>query len=412
MDADEKSFKLTLGKGKHMQSICSKGEAFSRPHVLLIYRTMLPSIRLCGHLQFEYLASNGLIEYTACQETKLSNAIFNWADIVVLGRLDNWYEYQLAQMLHKTGKYLIYCIDDDLLNIPSDISSAAYYRQKSVLSCIRRMIDMSNAILSPSPLLLKKYATDGRIGMQIEEPAIDPVSYHPHDLQKPVKIGFAGSIDRTADVETLLKKVLIQIKREYGNRVQFEFFGTAVSFSKELDAICIPYCDSYDEYRKKLNALQWDIGLAPMPDTPFHACKHYNKFTEYGAAGAVGVFSDVEPYSRLKNCPCTGKFCNNQRTAWYDAIKFLLDDPYQREKMREKTIGLMLENYSLKHTSLIFYQNNIKLWKEDRVSEIKRYYIKPTLMTAEIHRIWGFIKINKFHSVIKVVRRLYSRKQV
>ncbi|MDO5300272.1 MAG: hypothetical protein Q4F18_12640, partial [Clostridia bacterium] len=229
-------------------------------HVLLIYRRMIPSIRLCGHCQMEYLAREGKLEYRAIQEMKIKSSDLNWADVVLLGRLDSWYEYQLTKKLHEAGKYLIYIIDDDLLNIPPEISSAAYYGQKEIQGYIRGMIGMSDAIMSPSPLLLQKYATDGRRAIQIEEPAIDPVPYKPHDPNKPVKIGFAGSIDRTGDIENILKDALIQIKQEYGDRVQFEFFGAIPSFARELDARCIPYCDSYDEYRKTLNSLEWDIG--------------------------------------------------------------------------------------------------------------------------------------------------------
>lgn len=303
-------------------------------HVLLIYRKMIPSIRLCGHCQLEYLAREGKLEYRAIQEMKLKNSDLNWADVVLLGRLDSWYEYQLTKKLHEAGKYLIYIIDDDLLNIPPEISSAAYYGQKEIQGYIRGMIEMSDAILSPSPLLLKKYATNGRKAIQIEEPAIDPVPYKPHDPSKPVKIGFAGSIDRTGDIESILKDAMIQIKREYGDRVQFEFFGAIPSFAKELDARCIPYCDSYDEYRKTLNSLEWDIGLAPMPDTPFHACKHYNKFVEYAAAGVVGVFSKVQPYLRIPDKYPEVILVTNSGQMWHDTIDMLIKNRKRLENRR------------------------------------------------------------------------------
>lgn len=316
-------------------------------HVLLIYRKMIPSIRLCGHCQMEYLAGKGKVEYRAVQEMKLKISDLNWADTVLLGRLDSWYEYQLTKKLREVGKYLIYIIDDDLLNIPPEITSAAYYGQKKIQGNIRGMIEMSDAILSPSPLLLQKYAVHGRKAIQIEEPAIDPVPYKPHDPKMPVKIGFAGSIDRTSDVENILKDVMLRIKREYGGRVEFEFYGATPSFAEQLDARCIPYCDSYDEYRKTLNSLEWDIGLAPMPDTPFHACKHYNKFVEYAAAGIVGVFSDEQPYSRLKEKKLPREFCVNTADQWEKAIRKLLDEPERREELRKACAQVAVERFAV-----------------------------------------------------------------
>ena len=329
-------------------------------HVLLIYRKMIPSIRLCGHCQMEYLAQEGRIEYRAVQEMKLKTSDLNWADIVLLGRLDSWYEYQITRKLRKAGKTLIYIIDDDLLNIPPEISSAAYYGQKKIQGYIRGMIEMSNAILSPSPLLLKKYAVNGRRGIRIEEPAIDPVPYKPHDPDKPVKIGFAGSIDRTGDLEEILKDALLSIKREYGDRVEFEFFGAIPSFAEELNARCIPYCDSYDAYRKTLNSLEWDIGLAPMPDTPFHACKHYNKFVEYAAAGIAGIFSDIEPYSRLKalRVPCV--FSNNNADEWVLRINELVSDFKKRERLRRACLQYSVEDLSIQKCALaLLYEEKL-----------------------------------------------------
>ena len=320
-------------------------------HVLLIYRSMIPSIRLCGHCQMEFLAQEGKLEYRAVQEMRLKSNDLNWADIVLLGRLDNWYEYQLTKKLRESGRYLIYIIDDDLLNIPPEISSAAYYGQKEIQGYIRGMIEMSDAILSPSPLLLEKYAVDGRRAIQIEEPAIDPVPYKPHNPDKPVKIGFAGSIDRTGDLEEILRDALLSVKREYGDRVEFEFFGAIPSFAGELDARCIPYCDSYDAYRKTLNSLEWDIGLAPMPDTPFHACKHYNKFVEYAGAGAVGVFSKVQPYLRILEKYPEAILVGNDDAAWHDAIARFLKDREFLEKQRSLLCGYIQKKMVVSESS-------------------------------------------------------------
>ncbi|MBQ6233368.1 MAG: hypothetical protein IJJ80_07635 [Clostridia bacterium] len=348
-------------------------------HVLLIYRKMIPSVRLCGHCQLEYLAKEGKLQYRAVQEMKLTNDDLNWAQIVLLGRLDSWYECQLTKLLHKAGKYLIYIIDDDLLNISPEVSSAAYYGQKEIQSYIRGMIEMSDAILSPSPLLLEKYAVNGRRAIQIEEPAIDPIPYRPHDPSKPVKIGFAGSIDRVGDIEEILKDALIQIKKEYGNKVEFEFFGAIPSFAKELDAKCIPYTDSYDEYRRTLNDLEWDIGLAPMPDTPFHACKHYNKFVEYAAAGIAGVYSDVPPYTRLSVFSECTVLCENRAEAWKTAIRELIEDNQIRENMRRDTVSMVNRNIAIETCSMIFFQNIDHL-------DTKKPTNKPMVLWLEFYK--------------------------
>ncbi len=330
------------------------GSRTAIPRILLIYRRMTPSVRLCGHEQFDFLEKKGLIAYRPVQEMRLSVKDLDWADTVVLGRTDSWYEHRLAEKLKKTGKYLVYILDDDLLNIPGEIASAGNFGRKKVREYIRDMIGWSDAILSPSPLLLEKYA-GGKKPIRVEEPAVLPAPYKAHAQGGQVKIGFAGSPDRTEDLESILREALTAVKTEYGSRVKIEFFGAEPSFAKEIGAECIPWTDSYDRYRETLNSLEWDIGLAPMPDTPFHACKHYNKFTEYAAAGIAGVFSEAGPYRRLDAFSAGAVLCGNKAAEWTDAIRSLVEDDGRRERIRKNAAAYAADELSVRRCAEALY---------------------------------------------------------
>ena len=306
------------------------------PRILLICRQMIPSVYLCGHVQMEWLDREGKVAYRARTEGTLRREDMDWADVALLGRLDSWFAVKAAQALRRAGKQLGYILDDELLAVPEEMSSASHYQSASVKRQIESLIAMSDAIISPSPLLLQRYATDGKRGILIEEPAVEPVSYAPHDPDGPVRIGFAGSVDRTGDLAAILGEALVELKKRYGGRVHFEFFGAIPAFAANLDATVIPYSDDYLAYRELLNGRKWDIGLAPMPDTPFHACKHYNKFVEYAAAGIAGVFSDVPPYDRLHGRTEAAVFCENTAQAWLAGIGRLIDEDALREEMRRK----------------------------------------------------------------------------
>lgn len=310
--------------------------AGGKVRVLLIYRKLIPSIRLCGHSQLEWLAKKDVIEYRAIQEMRLSAADMDWADIAVLGRLDSWYERRLTRMLKAAGRRLLYILDDDLLNIPRNISSAGYYAQPDIRENIREMIGLSDGILSPSPRLMEKYAEDKPCSVLLEEPAIDPVAYAPHAQDAPVKIGFAGSIDRAGNLNGILREALTQIKRDYGDGVAFEFFGAIPDFAAQLGARSIPYCDSYEAYRRRLNEAAWDIGLAPMERSEFCACKHYNKFSEYAAAGIVGLYSDCPPYTRIPDPGPVARFCGDAPEDWVAALRGLIDDRAELEALRRR----------------------------------------------------------------------------
>ncbi len=336
-------------------------EAAQRLRVMLIYRRMIPSIRLCGHCQMEELDRLGLIEYRAVQEMRLQREDLAWADVYLLGRLDSWYEHQLVKALKRAGKYRMYILDDDLLNMPDYIDSARYYKQEKIQAFIRDMLDMSDAILSPSRLLLEKYAAGGKTGVLTEEPAIDPVPFESHRNLETVRIGFAGSNDRIADVEQFLGDALKRIHEAYGGKTEFVFFGSAPAFAEELQARCVPYQDSYAEYRNILNGLALDIGLAPMPDTPFHHCKHYNKFVEYAAAGMTGIFSDCAPYTLIPDREQYGRFCENTSEAWYQALRAEIDDTAGREAHRRACSKCAWEKMSVNAAALALYEEMKKL---------------------------------------------------
>ena len=345
--------------------------------VLLIYNRMIPSVRLCGHAQLEKLKELGVVEYKAMRYLDVKAEDLNWADIAILGRPDSWYEYILAKQLRKAGKFIAYILDDDLLNAPAYLSSAAYLKRKDIRRNIQRTLSVSDALISPSPRIIAKYEGFGNNmkGILIEEPAVSPVRYVPRDGEWPIRIGFAGSIDRAQDIENILQDALVRIKEEYQEKVAFYFYGAVPKFAQKLDAAMIPYCESYEEYRLKLNELEWDIGLAPMPETEFHSCKHYNKFVEYAASAVAGIYSEVKPYTRLKKWDGIGLFSPNCSEDWYNSIKYLIDNRSVTEQIRRKVCDYTATTLSVEQAALDFYKQ-----LEDAITEERNKTVRIMLL--------------------------------
>ena len=95
--------------------------------VLLLYKAMIPSFRLCGHCQLAELAAQDEIEYRHCQVNHVRRSDLDWAEIIVLSRLDSIFEARIARMLRRNGKTIVYMLDDDLLYVPTEFASGAYY---------------------------------------------------------------------------------------------------------------------------------------------------------------------------------------------------------------------------------------------------------------------------------------------
>ena len=193
---------------------------------------------------------------------------------------------------------------------------------------------------------------------------------------------------------------MLRIKREYGDRVKFEFFGAIPSFLEELDAQCIPYCDSYNEYRRKLNSLEWDIGLAPMPDTPFHACKHYNKFMEYAAAGCLGVFSKVRPYLFAEQYIDAQCLVDNDSSAWVKILRELVDNGELREKLRRETIQILSRELKIEDTAKRLWQEMKDIVKAPCIKRKLNVWLMKYKINACIR--FGLVGIRMYGSNPKV----------
>ncbi len=301
--------------------------------ILLIYQTIIPSVKLCGLEQCLFLQKEELIEFRHCPAAQIRKGDLAWADTLWMIRSADYLEQQIAKVCREMGKTLVYAIDDDLLHVPEDMSSGPYYAQAVIKKQITSIVRCAHAVASPSPRLLDQYAREGQKRFLLTEPSLYRVEGKTPHADGKIHIGFAGSVDRGGDIDLLLGDALRQIKDRYGDRVAVEFFGSEPAIAKELNFAVIPYKDSYEAYQQTMAELNWDIGLAPMQETQFHACKHYNKLIEYCGYGMVGIYSDVLPYSEGVENGVTGILCGNTPREWVEAMEQLVDDSELREKM-------------------------------------------------------------------------------
>ena len=294
-------------------------------HVLLISRALIPSVSLCGHSQLSLLAEQGKIEYQWARSREVKSARLAWAEVVIFVRADRETDVLAAEAARRAGKYLVYVLDDDLLHVPECISSAEFYHRSETRESIRRVMSLCDCLLSPSDRLLEKYGGDFPRCGRIEEPAqkVQPSEKKQH---RAVRIGFAGSIDRAGDIDALLTGALRRILKENPGTVTAEFFGARPALVDEFVLRHIPYCDNYEDYLRTMDSLDWDIGLAPLPETEFHACKHYNKYIEYAAHGIAGVYSDGSVYPRAVRHGENGLLTANTEEGWYETILRLVRD--------------------------------------------------------------------------------------
>lgn len=171
----------------------------------------------------------------------------------------------------------------------------------------------------------------------------------------------------------------------------------------------LPYCDSYDAYRRQMNDLRWDIGLAPLPTSDFHACKHYNKFTEYSAAGVVGIYSAKPPYDRLQTKGLPGLFCPDDPEAWVEAICQLVEDAPLREGLRQEACRLAQGPFSVRGVadSLARDAQDTLAYRAPRST--RNYHLFIERIWGLFMRGWRFLKRYGIHAPVVAVQKIQEK---
>ena len=314
-------------------------------NVLVTSTTFIPSVLLCGHCQLDYLEKQGKLNYKFVIAHFINKRNVEWADIIVFLRSDSDIEAYVAKLAKKTHKHTIYVLDDDLLNAPSYVSSFPYYNLPSTKNNMKTIMAYSDTFLTPSPVLLEKYGKSFKHKFLISEPSLNRINKK--EENKKVKVGFAGSIDRAQDLNEILKEAITKLANKYGDSIDIEFFGAKPDFVDELNLKHIPYQDGYDAYTACMAKCNWDIGLAPMPDTAFHRCKYFNKYVEYASFGIVGIYSNLEPYIYGIKDKYNGILVNNNTDEWFNAISNLIEDEKLRKEISKNCLKEANEIYSL-----------------------------------------------------------------
>ena len=142
------------------------------------------------------------------------------------------------------------------------------------------------------------------------------------------------------------------LKNEYGDRVSNDIIGlTNQTLPPGIDRLGPPpnALRSYPGFVHWLSSVQpgWDIGLAPLLDTPFNACKSPIKAMDYAALGMVALVSDSPVYRGCLADGSAGQLVCNNPAAWYAALDRLVRDPDKRRTIAARGRATFLAEASL-----------------------------------------------------------------
>jgi glycosyltransferase involved in cell wall biosynthesis len=311
-----------------------------------VSEAQIPSAILGVNAVFEYLAGQSACEFRTGSSTRPNANDVAWADAIILVRAASPAERRILVEGQRLGRMVATYLDDDLESVPPAARSGAFYGSPVVRRNVSFMVRSADAVLVCSRRLGDELARrHGRAVTLLRQPrppldgsldegagvlAESSIPGQVDETRKPLRIGFFGSVDHSSFVSNLLAGPLSRLAAEAPGKLKFVFCGAIPEFAERISAECHPYQFDYARWRRQAADLGVEIGLAPLPDTPFHNCKYFNKYLEYASLGIAGIYSRVPPYVDAVRPGVTGMLCENTPEDWYATLCELIEHRARR----------------------------------------------------------------------------------
>jgi hypothetical protein len=321
--------------------------------VLAVAEGPIPSAELGVQAVFAALAREGHCELRVGSSKTPRREDVAWADVIVVVRGASPAERRLLLEARRLSRRVATYMDDDLEHVPAEARSGEFYSSALVRENIAFIVRSADDLMvsserlgrvlaerhGRSPLLVRQPrppdepAAGGSLGSNPARESATPTSTpsrghatEPASADEPVRIGFLGSVDHAEFLDRLLDGPLRRLRTDYGDRVSFVFCGANPSVAGAVGAEHHDFVLGLSAWRALARSLGVQIGLAPLPDTPFHRCKYWNKFLEYGSLGIAGVYSATPPHADVVVDRETGLLVPNEPDAWRAALRELVED--------------------------------------------------------------------------------------
>ena len=244
----------------------------------------------------------------------------------------------IATACERRGQPFVMHLDDNLFEVPAALGAAKFnkYNEPARQARMRLLCERASVIYASTAELARHlsarcFKPPVEAGEMYCAAPCPPAAYAPSD---PPVIGYMGTSGHAADLEMIVPAIRAALQAHPAAR--FETFGS-IKMPKSLQAefagrtAARPAAGSYREFIEAFQAMSWSVGLAPLEDTPFNACKANTKFIEYAVAGIPCVASDTAVYQATA---AGGRGLLAQTTAqWTRAINQLLTDPDKARAM-------------------------------------------------------------------------------
>jgi len=316
-----------------------------RPNVLILPEHLNATYYLSFDIPLRRLHAHGAMNFAVASQQRVtasgSGSWLRWTetfspDIVVMSRYCSPFGEDILRFFRARGVPVIYHLDDDLLDIPESLGPDIQERHGNpqTVACRRELLQNSDFIYASTAHLselLQARLPAQRIVHGIYAPYLGgELPPLPASQRRCPVIGYMGSRGHQGDLD-LAVQALSRLLEERSDLI-FEVFGTIrlpstlLRFGRRVRHIEVK--KTYMDFLLTLAGLGWDVGLAPLADTPFNRCKAPTKYIEYSACNIPVVASNMSVYSQVMP-EGGGELATDD---WYERISRFLDHADYRQQ--------------------------------------------------------------------------------
>lgn len=348
--------------------------------ILVECPALIASVKIGVLEPLKPIEHQGKCEVAFKETIKITRKDIAWCDILICVRGCEFATFKIVQAAKRAGRFIIYFLDDDLLNVPSQVSSGDYFCRKDLKQNLIACIENSDILWCVNKLIGEKYSVYCNNNWVLSRvPAkITAIPMNEYGIN----ILYAGSTDHEKNVQKYISPVVKKLCEEFKD-IKFTFIGANPDLKNYSNVTYIKFIENYDEYKRLVNSVCFSIGIAIINTSEFYKYKYYNKFIEYTSIGAVGVYTKSEPYLSVIADKENGLLCDNNFNQWYNAIKSLIIDKDLREKCllnarenleKEFNHEIIAKNLEEKIPQLATFYTNEVDYKNVKLQNVKLYY--------------------------------------
>ncbi len=308
-------------------------------HLLIVSAEHLPSYQIGIRQPLSLLQEQGHCTFEVQSKHDVTDADVAAADIVIVQRSVEPHIYRYFEQAKLLGKRTVYVIDDYYAALPPTDKRGKYFADPGRRKAFSDFLENADIVKVDSPyfekLLIEKY--DSHV---VYFPASVNFSWMDRERKKPksgsaLVIGYEGT-SKEKDFEPVVP-ALLRIMKEYGSSIRLEFYGFVPERLENHPSVSFVQAEAdYETFIRRLYRSHWDIGIAPLEDTPFNRCKTNNKFREYAACEIPGIYSSSPAYTDWVVHGETGVIVPHSEEGWYEGLKQLIEDRQLRAHIQEQ----------------------------------------------------------------------------